>query len=148
MFEEVILSGGPTLSEFNKHCVLRIAQHLGINTSVIFDARFETLEALPASPHDTAQQPPLDVPNRKTARVITMCRALGGTVLVNARGGMELYHKQDFTRNGISLLFLVTRPLSYSQGTPEFYPDLSIIDVLMNCGRDCTRELLDKYDLV
>jgi hypothetical protein len=69
-------------------------------------------------------------------------------VLVNARGGMELYHKQDFTRNGISLLFLVTRPLSYSQGTPEFYPDLSIIDVLMNCGRDCTRELLDKYDLV
>jgi hypothetical protein len=152
VLEELILAGVSALSEFNKRCVQRIAQHLGIHTSLPPAVRLDDLAASLDSrcePLEKAHsQTQLDTPDRRTIRVIAICRALGGTVLVNARGGMELYRKRDFAQNGISLFFLVTRPLSYSQGTPQFYPDLSIIDVLMNCGRDRTREFLDLYDLV
>jgi len=39
-------------------------------------------------------------------------------------------------------------PVSYKQLSADFYPSLSIIDTLMNCGKEKTKELLKEYTLV
>lgn len=150
--EELMLTGLSSLSEFNKHCIIRTAQHLGLKTAVLSETRFDDLEASLDRGADAVTEDMghsgVHPPDCKTVRAAGICKRLGGTEFVNSRGGMKLYNKQDFAHEGISLLFLVPRQISYSQGSQTFHPDLSIIDVLMNCGRARTRELLDRYDLV
>ncbi len=90
----------------------------------------------------------LDPPVRRVFRVIAMCQAEGATTYVNAIGGQALYRKDDFRRNGVALHFVQTRPYCYPQSTRTFHPHLSILDVLMNCGKQGTQQLLREYDLV
>lgn len=67
---------------------------------------------------------------------------------VNAIGGQSLYDKSDFKANGISLSFLQSADEPYQQTSTGYFPNLSIIDVLMNCGREGTINRLDNYELV
>src|SRR3990172_7590923 len=53
---------------------------------------------------------------------------------INAIGGRNLYYKQVFARSGINLFFIQSLPYTYQQRSRDFFPDLSILDVLMNCG--------------
>ena len=68
---------------------------------------------------------------KSAERVQAICKALGADTYVNPMGGMELYSKDDFARNGIDLKFLKALPFEYSQGGSPFVPWLSILDVLM-----------------
>jgi hypothetical protein len=68
---------------------------------------------------------------KSAERVQAICKALGAETYVNPVGGMELYSKEDFARNGIDLKFLKALPFEYSQGGSPFVPWLSILDVLM-----------------
>ena len=68
-------------------------------------------------------------------------------VFINATSGRALYEKKEFESNGVDLYFVETQPFTYPQRTPTFVPDLSIIDVLMNCGKEGSKELLEKYTL-
>jgi hypothetical protein len=85
---------------------------------------------------------------RKVIRVIEICHMEGADAFVNAIGGQSLYDKDEFNQNHIDLFFVHTRPYAYPQSTPVFYPHLSIIDVLMNCGKEGTQQLLQQYDLI
>ena len=78
-------------------------------------------------------------------KVIGMCNALGGDIYVNSTGGRHLYSAAAFAAQGIALRFLQANNVAYDQGTPEFVPNLSIIDVLMYCTPDAVRQALDHY---
>jgi hypothetical protein len=152
LVEAVVRGPAGNLGELNVRSLALGAQHLGLPTQILPDAQFLDLERIlrdppgvPSGPLDWIQ---LDAPDRKVARALAICRAVGASVLVNPIGGEALYRKEDFARNGIALSFLRCRPFSYSQGVAPFHPDLSIIDVLMNCGRAATQRLLCAYDLV
>jgi hypothetical protein len=67
---------------------------------------------------------------------------------VNAIGGEALYDKSEFQANGIHLSFLKSADEPYPQTSNGYFPNLSIIDVLMNCGREGTIKRLDNYELV
>ena len=66
------------------------------------------------------------------ARVIALCRAVGGTEYVNLPGGRELYSARRFADAGLALSFLEPRLTPYPQGRAAFVPGLSIVDVLAN----------------
>lgn len=80
-------------------------------------------------------------------RLIALCQQFGADCYINAPGGRKLYAKQDFTDKGVDLKFIETLPVEYSQGVSEFVPNLSIIDILMNCSPHLIIEKMERYEL-
>jgi WbqC-like protein family len=82
-------------------------------------------------------------------KVLDINRVMGATHYVNSIGGMELYDREAFARKGIQLNFMKTGAVAYEQrATPEFVPNLSIIDVMMFNDREKCHALLERYELV
>lgn len=80
-------------------------------------------------------------------RILDICRQEGADCYVNPIGGTELYDAEVFAKQGISLKFLQSRPMQYSQGRAAYVAGLSIIDVLMFNEPGPTRDLLTRFDL-
>jgi len=64
-------------------------------------------------------------------KVIEINKKLNSSIYINAIGGMELYSKENFSKNAIELKFIKTSPIIYPQFKNEFVSNLSIIDVMM-----------------
>ena len=67
----------------------------------------------------------------KQDRVIRIAHTLSATTVLNSIGGMELYDRDHFARNGLLLRFFKMDLIQYPQFGHPFVPNLSIIDVLM-----------------
>jgi len=81
------------------------------------------------------------------ARVLEICAREGAHRYLNSAGGVDLYDAEVFRSHGIELQFLNTRVAPYPQRTTPFTPYLSIVDALMEVGRDGTQRLLREYDI-
>ncbi len=81
-------------------------------------------------------------------KVLDICKTLAATKYVNSIGGRQLYNSNNFAANGIVLKFLQTKTISYHQGCNGFVPNLSIIDVLMNCDPKTVKHILNTFDYV
>ncbi|MBN1005314.1 WbqC family protein [Amphritea pacifica] len=80
-------------------------------------------------------------------RLIELCCKFETDSYINAPGGRSLYNKSDFATHGIELKFIDSYPVEYRQGSNEFIPNLSIIDLLMNCSSEEVVTLLGEYEL-
>ena len=142
------------LKDLNASTIIGIAHYLGITTQIESDnTPYLSMEQILQNiESDYSLLPYLEKtrPIRKVARVIEMCRLEGADHFLNAIGGQQLYSKDEFAQYDIRLDFVQTNPIQYRQDTKlgEFIPNLSIIDVLMNNGREGTRQLLTQYTLV
>jgi len=127
------------LHVLNVDTLRAVVSLLGINTdvSVVKESHIAIERALENAP----------AADRKTQRILELCRHENASQYLNPVGGKLIYDKNVFRRNGVELLFLESIPTPYLQSTPEFVPNLSIIDVLFNCGVEGTRQLLENYDL-
>lgn len=83
----------------------------------------------------------------KEDRVFKMCRKLNATEYINPPGGMELYNKESFAKQGLRLSFLKPDPIEYDQFRKGFEPGLSIIDVMMFNSPADIRLMLSKFQL-
>jgi hypothetical protein len=81
------------------------------------------------------------------SRLIELCHQFNADCYINAPGGRKLYAKPDFAEKGIDLRFIDSLSVHYSQGGRDFIPNLSIVDVLMNCSVDEVKWLLTRYEL-
>lgn len=81
-------------------------------------------------------------------KVLEICRILNATDYYNAIGGRELYSFTTFEKSGIKLHFLKRNEIRYQQFGNDFYPDLSIIDVMMFNSVEEIRKLLNDYTLI
>lgn len=85
----------------------------------------------------------------KALRILEICAIENADTFINAIGGTQLYSKELFLSHNIDLKFLETLDHCYPQSSKGFTPNLSIIDVIMNCGLEHTREkILKAYKLV
>lgn len=80
-------------------------------------------------------------------RVLDICRQEKAGLYINAPGGRELYDASAFSERGVDLRFLESTPIEYRQGTSEFCPSLSIVDVLMFNSPAEVKSLLSAYHL-
>lgn len=85
---------------------------------------------------------------KKEHRLIDICKKEQAHDYINPSGGMTLYTKDTFEKEGINLHFLKSREVFYDQNTNTFAPWLSIIDVLMFNGREGTLNIIREYDLI
>jgi hypothetical protein len=81
-------------------------------------------------------------------RIFDICRQELADIYINPIGGMELYDRASFSQQELSLYFLRSRPVSYSQGKSGLVAGLSIMDVLMFNEPAAVRRLLTEVDLI
>ncbi len=81
-------------------------------------------------------------------RILDICRQERADVYINPIGGVNLYDRTSFSNQDLSLYFLRSRPISYSQGKGDHVPWLSIMDVLMFNEPAAVRRLLTEMDFV
>jgi hypothetical protein len=81
-------------------------------------------------------------------RVINICHILKADTYINPIGGRELYSREEFKLNNISLFFLETKEIVYEYKKKHFIPNLSIIDIIMFNSIEKTRNILDNFELI
>jgi hypothetical protein len=82
-------------------------------------------------------------------KVIAICKSFHATTYMNAIGGVALYDKEEFKKEGVDLFFLKTGSVEYKQFHDDFVPYLSIVDVMMfNSQEEIKGILNDSFDLV
>lgn len=74
--------------------------------------------------------------NDPTMRLIKLCREVEGDTYLSGDGGRNYLERELFDREGIELRFQDYEPIRYKQfNAPGFVQDLSVLDMLFNCGR-------------
>lgn len=127
---ENLLMNNDNIAVLNYRTILEICKYLNIKTEVILSSQLEKDNSLKAQD-----------------KVIHINKLLGSDTYYNAIGGMELYSREDFEQNGLSLKFVEMNNISYKQFNDGFVPYLSIIDVLMFNNIAEVKRLLDEYTL-
>jgi hypothetical protein len=141
----------PSLHGFNVHLIKQIAGHLGLKAEISdgLNRTDEVEQRLNSGSKQMVCGSFLEgEPDRKTRRVIEICLLENAGTYINPIGGLELYKRDVFSMNGIRLFFLKKGEMSYRQFDNDFYPDLSIIDVLMHVGRSGAKRFLEDYRLI
>jgi hypothetical protein len=151
--EQSIIYKTDSLSRLNKTSIINISTFLNIETHIIADPAFDTRleDKLKVDASDLLNVFPeieLETPTKMVVRAIAICKELIAHTYINPIGGVKLYSKEDFKRNKINIHFLKMKNIKYLQNSINFHPGLSIIDVLMNCGKEGTKELLNDFTLV
>lgn len=131
IMEKILFCEKENIAEYIAFSFSVINEYLQINTQLIMSSELEK-----------------DCTLRGQDKVISICKLLGATEYYNAIGGRELYSYSDFKEHGIKLSFVDTDLIEYKQFGEEFYPNLSIIDVMMFNSGDKVREFLTQYQLI
>ena len=131
LIEECLKFDSDVLSEYLAHSIRCICMYLDIDTEIIMSSDLNKDNSL-----------------KGEDKILDICRELDATDYYNAIGGQELYHYDRFSEQGMKLHFLKTDDIVYRQFGDVFYPNLSIIDVLMFNDKDRVKEMLKDYTLV
>ncbi len=108
-----------------------VTAYLGIDTKIILSSTLDIDHQLKAE-----------------EKVIAINKILHADRYINAIGGQELYDKDRFSAEGLTLNFLNTEIAEYKQFNNEFVPYLSIIDIMMFNSKDEIKEMLNRYVLI
>lgn len=120
-----------TISVLATNSLKKVSEYIGITTV------FEDSSAIYQNQDLSSQH-----------RVLDICKKENANVYINPIGGLELYSKNDFLENTISLYFIKSKPIKYNQFNSEFVSGLSIIDVLMFNDVPTIKEFLANYELI
>jgi len=153
LVKDIIFADYKYLHDYNSNCIVQISNYLGLSTQIITNYSEyllieRHLDLIYQSSNDVIHKIYGDYVEKKTARVIEICKKEKAYIFINAIGGNKLYSKEQFKKNNIDLYFLKTGNVCYKQFNDRFIPNLSIIDMLMHCGRELSYSLLDVYELI
>ena len=131
LLEEIVRHEDRNLFSCLHHSLVSVCEHLGIATQILVSSSI-------AIDHELKNQ----------AKVLALCGAVGANTYVNAIGGIGLYSKADFRKQGVELKFIRSREFEYAQFGDPFVPWLSIVDVMMFNPVEVVRLQLTQFDLV
>jgi hypothetical protein len=131
LLKECLAVEHTNLFEFIHQTLLKINRYVEIETPITISSTI-----------------PIDHSLKSEEKVLSLCKAVGATMYINAIGGQHLYSKDRFATHKIQLQFIKSDTIQYSQFSNNFVPWLSIVDVLMfNSKQDITR-YLNSYTLI
>ncbi len=132
MLEKCVLFEERNLFKFILNSLNLVLEYLEIKTPVIISSAISINHEL-----------------KSEKKVVALCLSRHATEYINPIGGVNLYKKDDFQREGIGLSFLKSNNFVYQQFGHEFVPWLSIIDVIMFNPREAIKSYLDSsYTLI
>jgi len=113
-----------TLSALNRALLEAVCAYLGITTVLRYAWEY------PSAPG-------------KTSRMVDLCRAAGATRYVSGPAAKDYLEVERFREHGIEVAWHSYDGYpAYPQLWGEFVHQVSILDLLFNCGRDATRYML------
>lgn len=119
------------VSAFIINSLLEICRYLEITTPLILSSELEKRNQL-----------------KGQDRVVEINQVLGAQHYINPIGGVDLYDKDEFLKQGITLSFIKSREIHYQQFGNNFIPYLSILDVMMFNHPDQIHLFLAEFDLI
>jgi len=117
-FEELFKRSWELISQLNQFVVRRLAEILGINTPIFVASELG------------------DFPQDPDERLIAITSYLGADTYLAGSGGREYMNTSKFAESGVELVFQDYLHPVYSQVFGEFEPYMSIIDLILNNGRN------------
>ena len=100
-----------------------ILNDLDCKTEILYDTNYEFM-------------------GNKTQMLIDMCTQLKCDTYLSNLGSNSYVRIDEFIYNGLNHRYIDYLGINYRQQFPGFENGLSILDMLMNCGRDRTREII------
>lgn len=70
----------------------------------------------------------------KSTRILNICKYFNADIYLSGNGARDYNNEEEFQKQGISLVYQEFQPPIYKQMWGEFIPNLSAIDLLLNCG--------------
>lgn len=111
--EEIILNREKNLSNYITHSIKRICSFLNINKTILLSSEIKKNDGL-----------------KGQEKILEICKLLYADCYLNLPGGSDLYSKEIFNENNISLKFIKMNAITYNQQIDGFIPNLSFLDVL------------------
>lgn len=109
------------ISKLNQRLIRAICEYVGIKTTITNSWDYNLLEG-------------------KTLRLADLCMQAGGTQYISGMAAKSYIDEQVFTKMGIQLRwFDYSGYPEYSQLWGEFQHEVSILDLLFNCGKGAHR---------
>jgi hypothetical protein len=113
------------LNDINRHMLAYFIGKLGIETRIVYASE-------------------IAAPGVATERLVNLITAVGGDRYYSGAHALEAYlDREALARAGIRLELQEWRPPVYPQLGGDFVPDLSILDLLLNCGPESLRVLMN-----
>ena len=119
------------MAKYLEYSIRKICNYLHIDTEIIVSSTMHKDNGL-----------------KGQNKVIEIAHVLSADEYINAIGGQNLYSYQDFTNQGIKLMFLKTRTIEYKQYDNKFVPNLSILDVIMFNSVERIKTMLESFELL
>ena len=126
MMEQVLQDTG-YLIETNIAYIKLVYDLLGLKTKLVFISDLPQFAEL-----------------RKNELIAAICSHFSADSYLSGIGGRAYIKPEIFEKQGIKLEYLDYEPIEYPQLWGSFIPNLSIVDMLFNCGAEGTRKLLLK----
>lgn len=115
------------LSELNIQCIESVKQYLAIQI-----------------PYSVSSQMNLDPSLQKDDLLIAIMHQLNGNTYLSGKGGLKYMQLEKYETAKINVVFNQFTPIEYPQLGKEFIPNLSILDLLFNTGKDAVKLLEQK----
>ena len=115
------------LSNLNNKLIQSIRDWLGIDTPLKFASEL---------PESTL---------KGTELILLYCEELDATVYLSGIGGKNYLEQEQFENKNIILEFQNYTPIVYPQRFGDFIPNMSVIDLLFNCGKESLPRIMGNY---
>ena len=123
---EILMAQIPGIGDLDKRLCAVIAEMLGIKTIILSASDIEVSR------------------NGKTQYLVDLLKHVGADVYLSGSSADEYLDKDLFLESGISLEYKSYNYSPYPQLHGPYAPDLSIVDLLFNCGPDARKQLKSK----
>jgi hypothetical protein len=117
-FEEFYLQSYEILADVNVACIRLLMDLLGLERKLILASSLKVETDDP------------------TLRLVKICQALDGDAYVSGKDGSKYMDLDTFHKHQLELVFQDFNHPEYPQCYEPFEPNLSVVDLLFNCGPD------------
>lgn len=131
LLQNIFLCAESNLALFLKNSIEIICDYLDIQTELLLSSDIKKNNKL-----------------KGQDKVLKICEILQADTYYNSIGGSQLYSFEQFREKGVQLCFFKTKNIVYEQQSVLFEPNLSIMDVIMNCSKEQVRKFLNDFELV
>jgi hypothetical protein len=126
LFEKLLLAPNSNLSELNTKIIQEICISLDIHTPFIIGSELNIEE------------------EGRNERIVKICQKVGADTYLCGKGGRMYMDELIFTQAEIKVQYTDFIPEEYAQLHGPFLPGLSILDALMNLGKEGVLKALDR----
>ena len=124
LFAPVFKDPGTNLAELNLRLIMIFRELLEINTPLVRSSEIPGIDG------------------KRGAKLINICRHFGADTYMSGTGARVYNNENEYAQNNIRLVYQSYKTPVYPQLWGAFIPDLSVVDLLFNCGSESKKYLI------